>query len=317
MKTLHDLVQSPLRYVAYNASKELNLDSKEDSRQRMILDPDISKIVEELRDWPGPSISSHKSAQQFFHKFVFLADAGMKREDPGMKLVIDRILSTFDPDGVPTLTTTIPKSFGGTGERMQAWTLCDAPSTLYGLVRCGEERPEVAKGVKHLSGLIQENGYGCISSKTLGKWHGPGKRSDPCPYATLIMTKLLLAVDPERYRDQIHSGVDCLLDLWANSREKHPFIFYMGTDFRKLKLPFIWYDILHVLDVLSQEKTCHSDSRYLEMYTVVKEKETAEGWIPESIYTPWKSWDFGQKKEASHWMTFCLRRIEKRMGNPA
>ena len=311
---MHDLVQCPLCYVACNAAKELDMGAKEESRQRMIRNPSVSKIVEELQEWPGPSISSHKSARQFFHKFVFLADVGMKHEDPGMALVIDRILPTLDPDGVPTLSITIPQSFGGTGETLQAWTLCDAPSTLYGLVRCEVTSPEVVKGVEHLSGLIQENGFGCISSKSLGKWHGPGKRSDPCPYATLIMTKLLLAVDPERYQVQIHTGAECLLDLWANSRDKHPFIFYMGTDFRKLKLPFIWYDILHVLDVLSQVNGYHSDPRYLEMYTVVKEKETPEGWIPESIYTPWKSWDFGQKKEASDWMTFCLRRIENRMG---
>ena len=28
-------------------------------------------------------------------------------------------------------------------------------------------------------------------------------------------------------------------------------MFFMGTDFRKLKVPLVWYDLLHVLDVLS------------------------------------------------------------------
>jgi hypothetical protein len=28
--------------------------------------------------------------------------------------------------------------------------------------------------------------------------------------------------------------------------------FYMGTDFCKHKVPLVWYDILHVVDVLTQ-----------------------------------------------------------------
>ena len=44
------------------------------------------------------------------------------------------------------------------------------------------------------------------------------------------------------------------MDLWQNSREKHPYQFYMGTDFRKVKAPLVWYDILHVADVLCRFK---------------------------------------------------------------
>ena len=29
-------------------------------------------------------------------------------------------------------------------------------------------------------------------------------------------------------------------------------MFYMGTDFSKLKVPLVWYDLLHVLEVITQ-----------------------------------------------------------------
>lgn len=53
-----------------------------------LADPAIEALVGELRAWPGPRISSHRSANQFFHKLSFLADIGMGIEDPGMKAIL-------------------------------------------------------------------------------------------------------------------------------------------------------------------------------------------------------------------------------------
>ena len=41
--------------------------------------------------------------------------------------------------------------------------------------------------------------------------------------------------------------------------ERKEYLFGMGTDFRKLKAPLVWLDILHVLDVLSRFKVVHND----------------------------------------------------------
>jgi len=84
----------------------------------------------------------------------------------------------------------------------------------------------------------------------------------------------------------------------------------MGNDFRKLKLPFIWYDLLHMVFVLSQVKEVTCDQRFQEMYSIIKGRETEAGFIPESVYQPWKEWDFGQKKQPSEGMTYWVRRIE-------
>ena len=86
----------------------------------------------------------------------------------------------------------------------------------------------------------------------------------------------------------------------------------MGTDFRKLKLPFIWYDLLHVVEVLSQVPAIRTDSRLQEMFALIKSKETAAGYIPESVYQPYKDWDFGQKKAPSDWMTERIHQMGNR-----
>jgi hypothetical protein len=91
-------------------------------------------------------------------------------------------------------------------------------------------------------------------------------------------------------------------------------MFYMGTDFRRIKAPFIWYDILHVLEVLSQLEWTRKDSRLIDMAEIVKSKTDKEGkYTPESVWRAWKDWDFGQKKQPSRWLTFLVLKIFKRL----
>jgi len=69
----------------------------------------------------------------------------------------------------------------------------------------------------------------------------------------------------EEYRDSsaCHVGTETLLTLWKGSFTQHLYMFYMGTDFRKLKAPFVWYDLLHVLDVFSRFAWVREDERFL------------------------------------------------------
>lgn len=275
-------------------------------------EPAVVALVEELQEWPGPLISSHKSANQFFHKLNFLADIGMSIENPGIKAITGKILDSIDGNGIPLIPVHAPGTSPGNSGNPKAWALCDAPNILYALKILGVVDERLDNAAHWLAGKSNAVAFGCVVSESLGSWRGPGKKDDPCPYATLIMMKLLLQYG-NVFRKEIAACSECLLDLWAFSRTKHPYIFYMGTDFRRLKLPFIWYDILHVVDVLSQVKEARTDPRFLSMIDTIRAKETPEGYVPESVYQTWKGWDFGQKTQPSAWMTFCVRRIEKRL----
>ena len=71
-------------------------------------------------------------------------------------------------------------------------------------------------------------------------------------------------------------------------------MFYMGTDFRKLKAPAMWYDIVSVTDLLSKHDFVKTDSRFCEMVELIKGKQDADGmFIPESVFQKFKGWDFG------------------------
>ncbi len=306
-------LRSTQAHVAYNAASTLKVSNLDDYYERLLLDDRIVSLVSRLAAWPGPVLSSHKSAQQFFHILAFVADLGLSVEYPGVRDVIQKVLSCRDEEGIPCLPMNIGKAYGGNGGEIRAWALCDAPTTMYALLKLGFIDEGLRQAIGYLSGKTLERGWPCVVSKELGSWRGPGKKTDPCPYATLIMTKLLIQSDPAGYADKIRHGADCLLDLWENSLDQHPYIFYMGNDFRKLKLPFIWYDILHVVEVLSRIDSCWSDRRFLQMVELINAKGTTGiGFVPESVYQVWKDWDFGQKKKPSEWMAFCVARINAR-----
>jgi hypothetical protein len=127
------------------------------------------------------------------------------------------------------------------------------------------------------------------------------------------MLKTLAYVPELRESKSAKVGVETLLSLWDKGKELHPYMFYMGTDFRKLKAPLFWYDILHVLDVLSRFEWAGRDKRFKQMLDLVKSKADADGrFTPESIWTAWKDWDFGQKKIPSKGLTLFVQRILKR-----
>jgi hypothetical protein len=316
-----DWLLEGLPWVVYRTRRDLLGQSESDTQvssahEMMLADPQVKSLVAELSGWPGTVISSHKSAGQPFHKLTFIADLGLMARDPGMDVIIERILEHQSDEGPFQLSANIPTHFGGTGTDQWAWALCDAPLTVYALAKFGlADHPPVKAATSHLVGLVRENGWPCAVSKELGKFRGPGRKDDPCPFANLAMLKALSAIPDWRDSPECHTGAESLLTLWDESTIRHPYMFFMGTDFRKLKVPLVWYDLVHVLDVLSSFPWLKEDQRLLDMAMLMKSKADDQGrFTLESVWTAWKEWEFGQKKEPSRWLTLHAWRILFKLG---
>jgi hypothetical protein len=287
------------------------------ARQKMLRHPLVQGLLTELAAWPGKPVNSHKKADLPMHKLAFIADLGIKADDPGMQTVVEKILSYQSTDGPFQVPMVIPTSFGGTGTEILAWALCDSPIILYALVKFGlADHPQVQQATQSHLEMIRENGYPCLGSKEMGTFRGPGKKEDPCPFATLVMLKALTVLPDGCEFPQAKTAARSLLDLWRNRSARHPYMFYMGTDFCKLKAPLNWYDLLHVCEVLTRIPELRSDQTLIEMVQLMTSKVDTSGRVtPDSIYLAWKDWDFGQKKEPSAWLTFLVHRVIGRMNS--
>ena len=307
-------------WIEYRARCDLLGQSEKDpqvksARESMLAKAQVKELVSELSGWPGIVLSNHKSAGHPIHKLTFLADLGLVANDSEVEMIVARILEHQSAEGPFQVSMNIPVHFGGTGQDQWAWALCDAPLIVYALVKFGLENERVVQtAITYLTGLVRDNGWPCAVSKEMGKFRGPGRKDDPCPFANLAMLKALSEIETLRDSPACHTGADTLLALWSESISRHPYMFYMGTDFRKLKVPFVWYDLMHTLDVLSRFSWLKNDMRVLDMLEILKSKVDQQGrFTLESIWTAWKDWEFGQKKEPSRWLTLTAWRIIKRM----
>lgn len=299
----------------------LNLlnENKEDLtelRNRILGTEKIKTYLSDIADFHNVLVSNHKNPDLPIYKLLFLLDIGLDSDVPQIQTAINEILKHRDENGVYLSLINIPKHFKGNGENVFGWCLCDAPLLLYALVKANVDYDKYIKaGVEYLLTYYKDNGFSCTVSPELGKFRGPGRKEDCCPYATLIMAKLLSSVPDYKNSDIAHTSAEALLSLWENSMEKHPYMFYMGTDFRKLKAPAIWYDIVSVADVLSRFENVRKDKRFIEMISIIKEKQDNNGlFTPEAIYLKYKDWDYGQKKIPSPYLTYLCLNILKNAG---
>lgn len=306
-------------YVQYAIRKNILKQNSIELRELKFLvlsDQRIQKYLRDVSDFNATLVTSHKNSDIPIHKLIFLLEVGLETDVPQIDMAIQQILKNKDENGIPMSMTNVPKHFGGSGEDTLAWALCDAPLMLYALAKAGVDyKNQVEEGVKLIIGLFRENGFPCKVSKELGKFRGPGRKDDCCPYATLIILKLLSIIPGYENSDLSNSIIKVLLDLWEKSRDQHPYMFYMGTDFRKLKAPALWYDIVSMAECLSRFEFAKKDKRFEEMLDIIESKANPEyRFTPESVYQKCKEWDFGQKKQPSQWLTYLCISILERSG---
>jgi hypothetical protein len=193
---------------------------------------------------------------------------------------------------------------------------CDFPTILYALVEMGTPERLIRKPLRILRELVQSDGLHCCGSNA--KIHGPGKRSDFCPYASLLAAKTLAPRDSTIPDAAVctagRSAAEALLGHWEQRGRKKYFLFGIGTDFQKLKFPLVWYNLLHVLEALSRYEEVGKDARFLEMVSVLEGKADDQfRFTAESMYRAYKDYDFADKKQPSPSLTAAVYRIFKRV----
>jgi hypothetical protein len=304
------LLSSDSPYIQYNAEQFFNINT---DHNKLLNDPFIEENIDLLSGWNKEILKNHNSPKLLMHRLALLADLGVKADDKPIKPIIMQILENFDEKNIPQVLIELPKVFGGTGIPGMAWMLCDFPVILASLLKMGIKNNKIKSTVLKLKEFARSNGYGCISS--IPKVRGPGKKDDFCPYANLVAAKALSGDSESINSKAAELACESLLYHWETKGQKKHYLFGIGTDFQKIKYPFVWYNILHMAEVLSRFKHIHKDKRFLEMTEVITGKADENlRFKPESIYMIHKTQDFGNKKEYSRIITLAVLKILKRMG---
>ena len=285
------------------------------SRRKAAADPLVTALVSEVEQWPWMPLNSHKAVGHPLHQLSFLADLGLGAEVLGLDPLLDDILAAQAVPGPLRLPMSIPPRYGGSGATEMSWVLCDAPLLTRSLTLLGRRAdPRVQGSARALNAMVRSNGWPCLSCPELKGFRGPGRKNDPCPFANLIMLQLNAELPDEVGSVATRAGIEAALHLWDRSRELHPYMFFMGTDFRKTKAPLAWYDILHVADVLSRFPEARRDPRLRSMVDLIRGSADADGrYTAGAVWLRWNKWELGQKKTPSRYITLKASIIEDRM----
>lgn len=280
------------------------------ARADMLAHPQVQTMIGRAAAWPEPPVKRHNDAGHPIYALSTLADFGVRASDPGVAAAIAPVLNHQSPEGAFQSVVNIAQAFGGSGEAQWAWLLCDAPTLLHSLLAMGlADDPRVKRAVDHLAGQADDNGWRCRCAPELGRFRGPGRKADPCPIANVYALKALGLLPHLVDGPAVRAGAEMLLAHWAHQLAPKVYMFGIGTDYHKLKYPFVWYDILHVVEVLRRLPWTHADPRFQEMVAAVAAQADGAGrYTASSMYQAWKGWSFADKKHPSPWLTFLAVR---------
>ncbi len=282
----------------------------------MITHPLVKNLLEKINTWGEKAFTRHNDASYPIYAFSALADFGLECDVPEINSACSRVLEHISGDGGIQTLTNIPKAFGGNNSDTWTWIICDMPTLLYSLKALGcRGNQKLNRAAELLVGICSENGWRCVCDTNLGKFRGPGKKDDPCPVVNIYALKALSLFPElhEKYAESIANGIEMLLSHWEKRGEIKYYLFGVGADFGKIKYPYVWYNILHVLEVLSRYPAAASDKRYKEMLEALTSQADPDGmYRAASMYRSWKDWSFADKKQPSPWLSFLVYRILKR-----
>lgn len=317
------LLESDEPWTRFHALLELDGRRQDDpdvvaTRAEMAVAEPVRELVALAGEWPGYPLKRHNDAAHPIYAIATLADFGLDRSDPGIEAIADALLEHFDGEAFESLLW-LPRFLTKDAEDSErwAWMLCDAPTLLHALLAFGYGHDRrVLRAVETLAQRVHSNGWRCGAASSLPSFGGPGRKHDACPIATTAALKALAHTPLRDDPGLVGPGIGVLLDHWEHQRDYKLKMFGIGTEFRRLKYPFVWYDILHVADVLSQFPGALADPRFGEMVEAISVQADDQGrHTAGSMYRAWRDWSFADKKRPSPWLTLLALRIQARMAS--
>lgn len=284
----------------------------------MLEDTLVDDLLNNLSDWEKNIVTAHNKADYLPNQLWLLLDWGVKAEDDKrMKEAIEKILSHQDEENGQFLAYS--RAYDKeTKSKFSMWTsvLCDHNIIVSVLLLAGlKDDKRVKKGINRINNLLTETtqGYGWKCVPWLyQKRRGPGRVNDVCPIIGADALRGYWILPKDEWPTNLINSGKTLLNCWANRAEDKPYMFGHGKNFRMPRAPFFWYNIGTLIDSCRHYPELIKTKAFRELIAVsLLEFPANAQFIPKTVYLYFKKYSFGQKKEASPWLTLFLSRIYK------
>lgn len=289
-------------------------DAREADHRELLADEGIALLVEQLPEWGSGDFSGHHSPAFLPNRLNLLADMGVRGGDvPAVEELLDQLAAHQDKSGRFL-------SFGrAPGRKTPEWgsLLCDTNAITDVLLRFGRaDTPQVRLAVERIladsSATPQGRGWKCVPEKR-SLFRGPGRVNDTCPQVTLEGLRVLSQVTPTDRPAWLLDSARTPLEIWRRRTLERPYAFGHGYQFKSVKWPNFWYDVLWVLETVSRfpELWRGNDAREedrravseLAACLIAYNFDTDGKVTPRRTYRDFQEFSFGQKKEPSPFAT--------------
>lgn len=308
-------------YTAYNTRKFLlgeddNGSEQTSCRERLLQDSSVMQLVKTTSDWLPRAAGRNNDPKLSYFSLRTLADLGIRASDPGITEIIAKAESHSEDDlyavrgGHPERPKRGEK-FVKPDPEADIWHAapCNSPVVTSALLALGYESSQLDNSVKALVDKWQTpQGWFChyhfVNSQF--KKHDAG-----CPIAGLMTLEVFSLVPDLKESEGAKNAFEPLEYHWKFGKN----LYYFGRSkkFWTFKYPYVWYNALYLGEVLSRFSFLKGHPLVAEIVDWIESSMDEQGRVkPTSIFMPYKSWDFGNKKEHSPWITFLCHRILKR-----
>jgi hypothetical protein len=295
-KVLDWLLEGPV-WLKYAVELQL-LDAKPDVTP-VSQDKSIQKIITRLKgnDVGIPAIKTgrvhYTETEKAYWDLFFLADIGLTINDTGLEAEAEEIFRYQAHDGTFTMPPNVQDNY-----------FCMSAILISSLAKMGyHDDPRVIKFIRAaLSTQMAGGGWDCY-----GDIYASG---ESCPMDNMNILMLLGQYLDYKDSPKLYGAIDHLLAHWEE--KTHLYGFGVGERFRSLQYPAVKYGILRVLDVLSLFPYAIKKRGFQSMLDHVHGKAIDGRYFAESTDMVYTDFDFSQTAEPSRWITFLVKRIEKR-----
>jgi hypothetical protein len=297
-KVLDWLLEGPA-WIKYAVELQL-LDRKPDL-EPVLRDSALARIIERLKgsDAGIPALKMgrvhYTEAGKAYWDLFFLADIGLTIEQAGLENEAEEIFRFQQRDGSFVIPPNVQDNY-----------FCMSAILLSSLARMGfRDEPRVVKYVHAITGgQCYDGGWHCYDATA---------PIESCPMDNLNVLMLLGQYETYRNSPALRPAIDLLLRHWSERQHLHGF--GVGSRFRSLEYPAVKYGILRVLDVLSLFPYAVESPDFSDMLDFVRGKADKDGrYSPEAATGAYTGFDFDRLFEPSRWITFLVKRVERREG---
>lgn len=212
----------------------------------------VRELMARLPDWGDAGTADHHSPYFLPNHLGLLANLGVRPgDDPRVDALLEAMLEHRDARGrlhTPVEAAARPRPEGGS-------VLCDSNAIIDVLGRFGMlDDPRARRALKRMvadaADTPQGRAWRCVPEKR--QLLGGMRRPDACPQITLEGLRALSHVPSAKRPAWTIAAARTPLEFWRRRSEERPYAFGHGFQFKTVRWPNFFYDVLWVLETVKR-----------------------------------------------------------------